>query len=92
MAPLFFVRGGCINPGSTSKFNYAGLYGDYWSSRASSNTNHAYELYFSSSSVNPSNAGAYLTVPDVNGLLVGSASLIADQFVEIVEIAKRVQD
>ncbi len=43
-------------------------------------------------SVNPSNAGAYLTVPDVNGLLVGSASLIADQFVEIVEIAKRVQD
>ena len=43
-------------------------------------------------SVNPSNAGAYLTVPDVNGLFVGSASLIADQFVEIVEIAKRVQD
>ena len=43
-------------------------------------------------SVNPSNAGAYLTIPGVNGLLVGSASLIADQFLEIIEIAKRVQD
>ncbi len=42
-------------------------------------------------SVNPSNAGAYLTIPQVNGLLVGNASLVADQFVEIVEIAKKVQ-
>ncbi len=42
-------------------------------------------------SVKPSNAGAYLTIPEVNGLLVGSASLIADQFVEIIETAKRVQ-
>ncbi len=41
-------------------------------------------------SVNPSNAGGYLTVPGVNGLLVGGASLIADQFTEIVETAKRV--
>ncbi len=42
-------------------------------------------------SVQPSNAGAYLTIPNVDGLLVGSASLIADQFIEIVEIAKRVK-
>lgn len=42
-------------------------------------------------SVNPSNAGAYLTVPEVNGLLVGGASLIADQFIDIIETAKRVQ-
>lgn len=43
-------------------------------------------------SVNPSNAGAYLTIPGVNGVLVGGSSLIADQFVDIVEIAKKVQD
>lgn len=43
-------------------------------------------------SVSPSNAGAYLTIPGVNGLLVGSASLIADQFLDIIEIAKRVQN
>ncbi len=42
-------------------------------------------------SVNPSNAGAYLTIPGVNGLLIGGASLIADQFNDIIEIAKRVQ-
>ncbi len=42
-------------------------------------------------SVNPSNAGAYLTIPLVSGLLVGSASLVADQFVDIIEIAKKVQ-
>ncbi|MBQ3309343.1 triose-phosphate isomerase [Candidatus Saccharibacteria bacterium] len=41
-------------------------------------------------SVNPSNAGAYLTIPGVNGLLIGGASLIADQFNDIIEIAKRV--
>lgn len=41
--------------------------------------------------VSPSNAGAYLTIPQVNGLLIGGASLIADQFVEIIEIAKKVQ-
>lgn len=42
-------------------------------------------------SVNPSNAGAYLTIPGINGLLIGGASLIADQFVDIIEIAKRVK-
>ncbi len=41
-------------------------------------------------SVNPSNAGAYLTIPGVNGLLIGGASLIADQFNDIIEIAKKV--
>lgn len=41
-------------------------------------------------SVKPSNAGAYLTVPGINGLLVGGASLIGDQFIEIIETAKRV--
>lgn len=41
-------------------------------------------------SVNPSNAGAYLTVPGVNGLLIGGASLILSEFVDIIEVAKRV--
>ena len=38
-----------------------------------------------------SNAGAYLTIPGVNGLLIGKTSLIADEFADIIEIAKRVQ-
>ena len=42
-------------------------------------------------SVNPSNAGGYLTVPGVNGLLVGSASLILSEFTDIIETAKRVR-
>ena len=42
-------------------------------------------------SVNPSNAGAYLTVPGVNGLLVGGASLILGEFIDIIETAKRVR-
>ena len=42
-------------------------------------------------SVNPSNAGAYLTVPGVNGLLVGGASLILSEFIDIIEVAKRVR-
>lgn len=42
-------------------------------------------------SVNPSNAGAYLTIPGVNGVLIGGSSLILDQFIDIIEIAKRVQ-
>lgn len=42
-------------------------------------------------SVNPSNAGAYLTVPGVNGLLIGGASLILSEFADILEIAKRVR-
>ena len=41
-------------------------------------------------SVNPSNAGAYLTVPGVNGLLVGGSSLILSEFADIIEVAKRV--
>jgi triosephosphate isomerase len=40
-------------------------------------------------SVNPSNAGAYLMVPGVNGLLIGGSSLILSEFVDIIEIAKR---
>jgi len=42
-------------------------------------------------SVNPSNAGAYLTVPGVNGLLIGGASLILGEFTDIIDIAKRVK-
>ena len=42
-------------------------------------------------SVNPSNAGAYLTVPGVNGLLVGGSSLILSEFTDIIETAKRVR-
>lgn len=42
-------------------------------------------------SVNPSNAGAYLTVPGVNGLLTGGSSLILSEFCDIIEIAKRVR-
>jgi len=42
-------------------------------------------------SVNPSNAGAYLTVPGVNGLLVGSSSLILSEFTDIIDVAKRVK-
>lgn len=42
-------------------------------------------------SVNPSNAGAYLTVPGVNGLLIGGASLILNEFADIIETAKRVK-
>ena len=42
-------------------------------------------------SVKPTNAGAYLTVPGVNGLLIGGASLILEQFTDIIETAKRVK-
>ena len=41
-------------------------------------------------SVKPTNAGAYLTVPGINGLLIGGASLILDEFTDIIETAKRV--
>ena len=41
-------------------------------------------------SVNPSNAGGYLTVPGGNGLLIGGASLILSEFTDIIETAKRV--
>lgn len=42
-------------------------------------------------SVNAANAGAYLMVPGVNGLLVGGASLILNEFTDIIEVAKRVR-
>ena len=42
-------------------------------------------------SVNPSNAGAYLTVPGVNSLLVGGSSLILSEFTDIIEVAKGVR-
>lgn len=42
-------------------------------------------------SVNSSNAGGYLTVPGVNGLLIGGASLILNEFVDIIDTAKRVR-
>ena len=42
-------------------------------------------------SVNPSNAGGYLTVPGVNGLLIGGSSLILSEFADIIEVAKRVK-
>ena len=41
--------------------------------------------------VSPSNAGGYLTVPGVNGIMVGGASLILSEFADIIEIAKRVR-
>lgn len=40
--------------------------------------------------VRPTNVGAYLTIPGINGLLVGSASLILSEFVDIIKITKRV--
>ena len=42
-------------------------------------------------SVSSANAGGYLTVPGVDGLLVGGASLILSEFVDIIETAKRVR-
>ncbi len=42
-------------------------------------------------SVTPDNAGAYLTIPGVNGLIVGGSSLILDEFVDIINVAKRVK-
>ena len=41
-------------------------------------------------SINPSNAGAYLTIPGVNGLLMSGSSLILGEFTDIIEVAKRV--
>ena len=55
LSPLFFVRGGYVNP-SVQQFWYAGQSGAYWSSRAYSSTVSAYYLTFNSG-VNPSNAG-----------------------------------
>ena len=54
LSPLFFVRGGYISPGLTDKFRVAGQTGYYWSSRAYSSTDNAYNLYFDTSYVTPS--------------------------------------
>lgn len=40
-------------------------------------------------SVSPSNAVGYLSVPGVNGLLMGGSSLILSEFLDIIEAAKR---
>ena len=42
-------------------------------------------------SVNSSNAGAYLTIPGVNGILTGGSSLILSEFCDIIDTAKRVR-
>lgn len=42
-------------------------------------------------SVNSANAGSYLTVPGVNGLLFGASSLILNEFNDIIGVAKRVR-
>ncbi len=43
-------------------------------------------------SVKPTNAAAYLEIDGVNGLLIGGASLIAPEFLDIIEIAKRIRN
>lgn len=43
-------------------------------------------------SVNKDTARGYLEIPGIDGLLIGNASLIADQFCAIVEIAKGVKN
>ena len=43
-------------------------------------------------SVNPNNAGAYLTVAGVNCLLIGSAGLVSESFTSIIETAKKVRE
>lgn len=43
-------------------------------------------------SVKPTNAAAYLEIEGVNGLLIGGASLIAPEFLDIIETAKRIRN
>ncbi len=43
-------------------------------------------------SVKATNAAAYLSIEGVNGLLIGGASLIAPEFLDIIETAKRIGD
>ena len=43
-------------------------------------------------SINPNNAGAYLTIPGINGLIIGESSLVSEVFNEIIEVAKRVRE
>ena len=54
-SPLFFARGGYVGAGGSLKFQ--GSHGFYWSSRANSDTDYAYYLYFNSSVVYPSYYG-----------------------------------
>ena len=55
--------------------------------------NHAAEIsVLYGGSVNTSNARSYLEIEGVDGLLVGGASLVADEFSGIVEIAKGMKD
>ena len=42
-------------------------------------------------SITPATAGAYLTMPGVNGIMCGNSSLILNEFTDIIEIAKRVK-
>ena len=42
-------------------------------------------------SVNTSNVAAYLTIPGVNGIMMGASSLIAPEFADIIETAKQVK-
>lgn len=60
LSPLFLVRGGFLNSGIAESFRDAGSVGYYWSSRAGSNPNGTYSLYFKTG-VNPSyNFNRYL--------------------------------
>ena len=43
-------------------------------------------------SVKSTNAAAYLEIEGVNGLLIGGASLIAPEFLDIIETAKRIRN
>ncbi len=54
LSPLFFVRGGLVHPNRQQLYN-AGQIGYFWSSRVGSSTSSAYYLYFTASSVSPSN-------------------------------------
>ena len=53
-APLYFVRGGHVYPGSMMGLAFAGSYGDYWSSTANYGTGSAYNLIVGSGEVYPS--------------------------------------
>ena len=53
-SPLFFARGGGVFGVFSGSLDYQGSYGVYWSSRAYSGSLRAYDLYFNSSDVFPS--------------------------------------
>ncbi len=63
LSPLFFLRGGRVNPAATNKFHYAGQHGYYWSSRADSSIYTAYSLYFDSRDVGSLKDGHYFGYP-----------------------------